>query len=101
MFLASGVTAFVSWKLARVVSGVGIAVPGVVPGVVAGASALLLASESAAPVALVAGVLGPLVGACLLHLRDLEESPVGLASLGGAGTFDGIVLACVLAATLG
>jgi hypothetical protein len=32
----------------------------------------------------------PLIGADLMHLREIEQSAVGLASIGGAGTFDGI-----------
>jgi uncharacterized membrane protein len=52
------------------------------------------------PVAFVAGVLGPLVGADLLHLRDITRVPVGILSIGGAGTFDGIVLSGFLATLL-
>ncbi len=52
------------------------------------------------PVAFVAGVLGPLVGADLLHLRDITRVPVGVLSIGGAGTFDGIVLSSFMAALL-
>src|SRR6266436_3268356 len=54
----------------------------------------------AAPVAYVAGVAGPLIGADLLHLKEIEQSTVGMASIGGAGTFDGIVLAGIVAAYL-
>ena len=50
--------------------------------------------------AFTAGVAGPLVGADLLHLRDLARTPVGIMSIGGAGTFDGIILSGVLAALL-
>ena len=41
---------------------------------------------------LVSGVLGPLIGANLLHIRDIAALETGIASIGGAGTFDGIVL---------
>jgi uncharacterized membrane protein len=90
-----------SWRIARVVSGVGIRVPGVVPAMIAGATALVLAPRVAPPVALVAGVVGPLLGADLLRLRDLRAHPVGMQSIGGAGTFDAIVLSSVVAAFLG
>jgi uncharacterized membrane protein len=53
----------------RPVPGVGILVPGLVRAAVAAILALLLASGDAAPVAYVAGVAGPLIGADLLHLR--------------------------------
>ena len=50
-----------------------------------------VATGEAAPVAYVAGVAGPLIGADLLHLKmeEIEQSAVGMASIGGAGTFDG------------
>ena len=52
------------------------------------------------PIAFTAGVAGPIIGADLLHLKDLPDTPVGVMSIGGAGTFDGIVLSGVLAALL-
>ena len=45
-------------------------------------------------------VLGPLFGADLLHLRDFTRVSVGVLSIGGAGTFDGIVLSGMVAALL-
>jgi uncharacterized membrane protein len=44
-----------------------------------------------ASLAYIAGVAGPLIGADLLHLKGIEQSTVGMASIVGAGTFDGIV----------
>jgi len=42
-----------------------------------------------------------LIGADLLHLRDIGRiAPAGVASIGGAGSFDGIVLSGILAAYL-
>jgi uncharacterized membrane protein len=37
-------------------------------------------------------VLGPLIGAGLLYLRNVSTISTGIASIGGAGTIDGIVL---------
>ncbi|MDH4154239.1 MAG: DUF1614 domain-containing protein [Nitrospira sp.] len=68
--------------------------------VVATLSALLFVPDLAPPVAFVASVLGPLIGADLLHLRDIEKITTGIASIGGAGTFDGIVLSGIVAAYL-
>ncbi len=90
----------VCYWMAKPVEGVGIAMPGLFPAVVASLSALLLVPEQAPPVAFVAGVLGPLIGADLLHLRDIEKITTGIASIGGAGTFDGIVLSGIVAAYL-
>jgi uncharacterized membrane protein len=86
--------------IARPTPGVGIVVPGLVPALVAALSALILAPEQAPPVAFIAGVLGPLVGADLLHLQDVSKLGSGVISIGGAGTFDGIVLSGVVAAYL-
>jgi uncharacterized membrane protein len=90
----------VCYWMAKPVEGVGIAMPGLFPAVVASLSALLLVPDQAPPVAFVAGVLGPLIGADLLHLRDIEKIATGIASIGGAGTFDGIVLSGIVAAYL-
>jgi uncharacterized membrane protein len=97
---AAALNVFICYRLARPVSGIGIMLPGLVPAIVAAIAALILARHQAPAVAFVAGVAGPLIGADLLHLKDLREKPVGLASIGGAGTFDGIVLSAVLATLL-
>jgi len=90
----------VCYWMAKPVEGIGITMPGLFPAVVASLSALLLVPDQAPPVAFVAGVLGPLIGADLLHLRDIEKITTGIASIGGAGTFDGIVLSGIVAAYL-
>ncbi len=102
---ATVITGAICYLLAQPVPGVGIALPLVVP---AGTSLLatwaLLGFQTPAayraPVAFVAGVVGTLVGADLLHLRDVTRLPVNLVVIGGAGTFDGIVLTGILAALL-
>lgn len=94
------VNVFVCHRLAQPVPGIGIAMPGFVPPAVAALVALALAPDAAAPVAFIAGVAGPLIGADLLHWRDIPGLGAGTASIGGAGTFDGIVLSGVIAAYL-
>jgi len=54
----------------------------------------------AAPVAFVIGVIGPLAGADLMHLKDIDAGEIGVVSIVGAGTFDGIVLSGIVAAYL-
>ncbi len=100
LFLATAMNTVVCYWLAKPMEGIGIALPGFVPPFVAALCALVLAPEQAPPVAFVAGVLGPLIGADLLHLRDVERIATGMASIGGAGTFDGIVLSGIVAAYL-
>jgi len=99
----AGVTALniaVCYRIARPIPNVGIAMPAFIPPLVAVIPSVLLVPEFAPPVAFTAGVLGPLVGADLLHLRDIERLQTGIASIGGAGTFDGIVLSGMIAALL-
>jgi len=45
-------------------------------------------------------MLGPLIGADLLHLRDIKTLATGVASIGEDGTFDGILLSGIVAAYL-
>ncbi|HZD01273.1 MAG TPA: DUF1614 domain-containing protein [Actinomycetes bacterium] len=101
--LAVGIVGAVSFLLARPVQGVGIVVPGLVPPVVAALAALVIAEPVAPALAYVSGVLGTLVGADLLNLPRIRRLGAPVASIGGAGTFDGIFLSgliAVLIATL-
>ena len=95
--LAVVVNVLVCYLLARPVKGVGITMPALVPAAVAAGTALLAAPAQATPVAFVAGVFGPLVGADLLNLPIVERVESGMVSIGGAGTFDGILLSAIVA----
>ena len=97
LIVAILVNVYVCYKLARPVARVGIAMPGLVPPAVAALTALIAAPAHATPVAFVAGVLGPLIGADVLHLGDVERIDSGILSIGGAGTFDGILLSGIVA----
>jgi uncharacterized membrane protein len=72
----------------------------IVPAALAALCAISFDRELAPPIAFTAGVLGPLIGADLLHLRDLQSPGAGVSSIGGAGTFDGIVLSGMVATLL-
>lgn len=98
--LATLVVALVSHAVARPVAGVGIVLPAVVPPLAAATAAILLSRAHAAPVAYVAGTLGTLIGADLTNLHRLRETGAPVASIGGAGTFDGIFLSGVMAVVL-
>lgn len=98
--VAVTVSTIVCYAVARPVANVGITMPGLVPPLAAALTALVLAPEAAAPIAFCAGVLGPLIGADLMHLRDIQRIGTGIASIGGAGTFDGIVLSGLVATLL-
>lgn len=98
--MATFVSSLVCFWVARPIAGLGIVMPGFVPPLTAAALAVFLLPHYATPVAFVAGVLGPLIGADLFHLREFARSGAGVASIGGAGTFDGIVLSGIVAAYL-
>ena len=97
---AVAINAALCFRLARPVPNVGIALPPLVPALAAAACGFLFMRDFAPPVAFTAGVLGPLVGADLLNLRRIVHGGAGIASIGGAGTFDGIVLSGLVATLL-
>ena len=86
--------------LAMPVRGVGIAVPIFIPPLVATATAWVLQRRAAPPLAYIAGSLGTLIGADLLNLGKLQGLGAPVASIGGAGTFDGIFVTGILAVLL-
>src|SRR6202023_1635776 len=87
-------------RLAFLVPGVGIAVPVLAPPLVTAVVALLLSRRLAGPLAYVSGSLGTLIGADLLNLDKLHGLGAPVASIGGAGTFDGIFVTGILAVLL-
>lgn len=97
---AVGLNVALCYHFATPVPKKGIALQPLIPAGAAALTALLLAPEWAPPIAFSAGVLGPLIGADLLHLDDIAEIGAGMASIGGAGTFDGVVLSGLVATLL-
>jgi uncharacterized membrane protein len=93
-------TAFVAaichW-LAQPVPGMGIALPTFVPSIATAIVAWLLSARQAAPLAYVAGTMGTLIGADLLNLDKIQGLGAPVASIGGAGTFDGIFIVGIVA----
>lgn len=98
--VSAGLNIWICYSLARPIQNMGIALNPVIPALAAAACAYLFAPSQAPSVAFVSGVLGPLVGADLLHLRDISKISTGVASIGGAGTFDGIILSGIVATLL-
>jgi len=92
--------AFVIHMMATPVQGVGIAVPVFGPVVVTAILAFLLSREYAAPLAYIGGSMGTLIGADLMNLDKIGNLGAPVASIGGAGTFDGIFLTGILAVLL-
>jgi len=98
--IAVAVIAIVIHASATPVHGVGIAVPVFVPVVITAILAFLLSREYAAPLAYIGGSMGTLIGADLMNLDKIGSLGAPVASIGGAGTFDGIFLTGILAVLL-
>ncbi len=100
LMLCVAVNIIACYWTARPVPKVGVVMPAFLPGAMAALSALTLAPDMAPPVAFCAGVLGPVIGADFMNLKNIRQAHIGIASIGGAGTFDGIVLSGLLAVVL-
>jgi uncharacterized membrane protein len=76
-----------------------------IPPLVAAIAAWLLAalfgsSQHVDAIAYVSGVVGTLIGADLANLKKLDDLGAPVASIGGAGTFDGVFLTGIVAVLL-
>ncbi|MGA2387011.1 MAG: DUF1614 domain-containing protein [Candidatus Bathyarchaeia archaeon] len=92
--------AAVTHAVARPIKGVGIATPAFLPPIAAAVVAFILAPGEPRTVAYVAGTLGTLIGADLLNLKKIPKLGTPMASIGGAGTFDGVFLTGIIAVLL-
>jgi uncharacterized membrane protein len=98
--IATVAIAFIIHMMATPVHGIGIAVPVFAPVVATAILAFILSREYAAPLAYIGGSMGTLIGADLLNLDKINGLGAPVASIGGAGTFDGIFLTGILAVLL-
>jgi uncharacterized membrane protein len=92
-------------RFARPVRGLGVATPMFIPPIIAALAAWLLGSLFAEPnhvdaIAYVGGTMGTLIGADILNLRRIRDLGAPVASIGGAGTFDGVFLTGIVAVLL-
>ena len=98
--LGTVVVAAVCHWFATPVRGLGIALPVFVAPLTTAAVALVLSRRHAGPLAYISGSLGTLIGADLLNLGKVQGLGAPIASIGGAGTFDGVFLAGILGVLL-
>ncbi len=98
--IGTAIIAFVTHMLAQPVPGLGIAEPVFAPILATTLTALLLSHSQASQLAYIAGSMGTLIGADLLNLPSVPGLGAPVASIGGAGTFDGIFLTGVVAVIL-
>jgi len=95
-----GIVAFIVNRFARPVPGLGIATPMIVPPIVAALCGWLLGANHPDAVAYTSGVIGTLLGADIFNLNKISGLGAPVASIGGAGTFDGIFLTGIVAVLL-
>ena len=98
--LVTAAIALVIHSMATPVPGIGIAVPVFAPVMTTAILAFLLSREYAPPLAYIGGSMGTLIGADLMNLDKITGLGAPVASIGGAGTFDGIFLTGILAVLL-
>jgi uncharacterized membrane protein len=104
--IGTAIVALTVHRFARPIPGLGIATPMLVPPIVAALMAYVLdaafgtAQHHRDVIAFVSGVMGTLIGADLLNLNKIADLGAPVASIGGAGTFDGIFLTGIVAVLL-
>jgi uncharacterized membrane protein len=98
--VATAIIALLIHWIASPVPGLGIAVPVFVPVIATAIVAMLMSRQHVAPLAYIGGSLGTLIGADLTNLDKVRGLGAPVASIGGAGTFDGIFLTGILAVLL-
>jgi uncharacterized membrane protein len=86
--------------VARPVHGMGIAEPMFMPPLAAAGASFLISRRFAPALAYISGSLGTLIGADLLNIKNIQGLGAPVASIGGAGTFDGIFMTGILAVLL-
>ena len=90
-------------RIAKPVRGLGITVPALIPPITAAICAILLQFSFNLPqgtvfvIAYTSGVLGTLIGADIANLDVISKLGAPVASIGGAGTFDGVFLSGIIA----
>jgi len=90
----------VSYFYSFPVKGTGIGMPMLIAPLAAAFIAIIINSELSAPLAYISGTMGVLIGADLLNFRHISNMGAMIASIGGAGTFDGIFMTGILAVLL-
>ena len=100
IIIAIALVALICNKASRPIPGLGIGMPIFIAPITAAVIAMIIGEDSSAPLAYISGTLGVLIGADLMRLNDIRKMGTPIASIGGAGTFDGIFLTGIVAALL-
>ncbi|MEX0431041.1 DUF1614 domain-containing protein [Spiribacter insolitus] len=97
---AIAIQSAICYAFSRPIPGLGVGMPILIAPIAAAVIAVTLAPENSAPLAYICGTLGVLVGADVLRLKDVRGLGSPLASIGGAGTFDGVFITGLVAVLL-
>lgn len=100
IMLATGIVSFICYSVSRPIQGLGIGMPIFIAPFTAAITAILISPENSAPLAYICGTMGVLIGADILRIKDIPQLGAPIASIGGAGTFDGIFLTGIVAVLL-
>jgi len=98
--LGTAIVTFLVHLMAYPVRGVGIAVPFFTPPLAASIVAVLISREYAPALAYISGSMGALMGADITNFDKIRGLGAPVASIGGAGTFDGVFLTGIIAVIL-
>lgn len=100
LLLSVLIVSTICYFFSRPIAGLGIGMPIFIAPLAAAITGMMIGGEQSAPLAYICGTLGVIIGADLLRLNDIRKMGVPIASIGGAGTFDGIFLTGIVAALL-
>ena len=98
--LGISIITIVAYLISRPVQGIGIGMPILLAPICAALVAITLNGEASAPLAYISGTVGVLIGADILRLNNIRQMGLPIASIGGAGTFDGIFITGIVAVLL-
>lgn len=100
LLLAVALVSGVCYVASRPVPGLGVVMPVFIAPIAAAVVAAFLGGGERPAMAYIAGTLGVLIGADLLRFKDIRGLGAPMASIGGAGTFDGIFMTGLVAVLL-
>jgi uncharacterized membrane protein len=100
VLVAITVVTAVAYAISRPLAGIGIGMPIFIAPIAAAVTAVILDIAHSAPLAYICGTIGVIIGADLMRLPDIRKLGTPIASIGGAGTFDGIFITGIVAVLL-
>ena len=100
IIMSVSVICAVSYYFSRPIANLGIGMPLFIAPISAALTAMIFSPENAPALAYICGSLGVVIGADLMRIKDIRQLNIPNASIGGAGTFDGIFMTGIIAVLL-